>query len=218
LRNYAGDPATLPPLALRIDRLAGDVARRNEPETEPMSRGQKWSLALGGAAAIVLLLTACFYLQFTVALLPVAFGETPTLTMTMTATAVPTSTPTLIFSPTPTSTPSPTPTTTPTPTPTATATSTPTPIPTDTAVPTTQPSPTGTPAQPFTISPVWVRSEPSLLADLLIPIPGETPLDVVGRQGFWVEVTWLDEAEVQRGWIPIQWVNFNGNIIPDINE
>lgn len=216
LRDYAGDPATLPLLAPRIDRLAADVARRNEPETEPMSRGQKWSLTVGGAAGILLLLTACFYLQFTVALLPVAFGETPTPTMTMTATAVPTNTPTA--TPTATTTPTPTPTPTATPTPPFTATSTATPIPTNTATPMAEPSPTGTPAQPFTISPVWARSEPSLSADLLIPIPGETPLNVLDRQGFWVEVTWFDEAGLQRGWIPIQWVNFNGNIIPDINE
>ena len=216
LRDYAGDSATLPELEPKLERLAGDIARQNQPETAPMSRGQKWALLLGGIIGILLLLTACFYLQFTVALLPVAFGDTPTptMTVTVTGTAVPTNTPT--FTPAPTMTP--------TETPTATSTHTPTNIPaptmtaTATSTSTPEPSPTSTPSLPFTISPVWARTEPSLLADLLIPVPGNTPINILNRQGFWVEVTWQDGEDLQRGWIPIQWVNFNGNIIPSIND
>jgi hypothetical protein len=48
-----------------------------------MTIGQRWLLA--GGAGIILLLTAvaCFYLQFTIALWPVAFGPTPTTTPTV---------------------------------------------------------------------------------------------------------------------------------------
>lgn len=216
LRDYAGDAATLPELDPKLERLAGDIARQSQPETAPMSLGQKWTLLLGGIVGIILLLAACFYLQFTVALLPVAFGHTPTPTMTMTATAVPTNTPT--FTPTPTMTMTPTQTPTETPTQTPTDTPTPTLTPTATTTSTPEPSPASTPSLPFTISPVWARSAPSLQADLQIPVPGNTPVNILDRQGFWVEVTWLDGEDLQRGWIPIQWVNFNGNTIPSIND
>lgn len=210
LRDYAGDPATLPDFEPKLNRLLKNISRPTQPEAVPLSRTQKWSIAAFGLLGILLLLLACFYLQFTVALLPVAFGSTATPTMT--ATAVPptlTITPTATDTPTATATVTATPTSTPTNTPTQTATATPTPS--ATITPTSTPSPTGTPARPFTIAPVWARTGPSLLEDLLIPVPANSPLTILDRQGFWVEVTWQDGNDLQRGWIPIQWVDFNGN-------
>ena len=195
--------------------LSTTITQRSRPDTAPMSQGQKWILALGGVLAILLLFTACFYLQFTIALYPIAFGDTPTPTMTATA-VLPTSTPTYTATPTSTPTATPTSTATHTPTPTYTATA----APTNTNTPTTTPSatPTGTPALPFTIAPVWSRTEPSLTADLLIPVLRNTPITILDREGFWLEITWQDETGLQRGWIPIQWVNFNGNDPFSVNE
>lgn len=212
LRDYSGDPATLPDFEPKLKRLFTMISRSSQPETVPLSRRQKWFIVALGFMGVLFLLTACFYLQFTVALLPVAFGTTATPTLT--ATAVP---PTATFTATPTDTATPIPTATatatPTPTHTPTSTATPTATATATATPTLTPSATASPALPFTIAPVWARTGPSLLDELLIPIPGNTPVMILDRQGFWVEVTWQDGADLQRGWIPIQWIEFNGNDI-----
>ena len=215
LRDYAGDPESIPNLEPKLEQLNNSIGQRALPQDEAMSRGQKWGLALGGILSILLLLTACFYLQFTIALYPIAFGDTPTPTMTATA-VPPTSTPT--YTPTPTNTPTATPTSTPTYTPTATNTPTATPTSTPTPTATPSPTPTGTPALPFTIAPVWARTAPSLTADLLIPVLRNTPITILDGEGFWVEVTWQDESGLQRGWIPIQWVDFNGNDPFSVNE
>jgi hypothetical protein len=175
-----------------------------------MSRNQRLALIGGGLAAVAALACACFYLQFTVALAPLAFGQTdtPTATATWTPTATPTNTP----SPTPTATA----TNTPSPTPTATATNTPSPTPTATAsnTPTATPSPTALAVLPRTTAPIWTRDRPDIEAETLLVIPQDTELTVLSQFGPWVEVTWQTATGTERGWIVLRWV-FLSEPIPE---
>ncbi|MCP4423186.1 MAG: hypothetical protein GY803_01705 [Chloroflexi bacterium] len=222
LRDFAGDPATLPDLPPQLARLSTELATPQTAEAQPISRGQKLALAGGGLLGLLLIGAACFYLQFTIALWPLAFGPA-----TPTATAVPTSTPPPTETAVPTSTPPPTetavppPTSTPTATPSSTATSTPpltatntltaTPSPTDTPTPTTTYTPTATAipsAAAVTNAPVWVRAQPELAADLVIAIPAGDPVAILTQQGEWVEIEWQGNTDLRRGWIPAQWLTF----------
>ena len=217
LRNFDGDPDTIAAInpdieqfALRISRISAEA---NQPRS--LSRGQKIFLAGGGLLVIFFLAISCFYLQFTIALLPVAFPSatpTQTATPTNTPTVTPTFTPTPTHTPTPTFTPTATFTPTPTFTPTATPTFTPTATPTNT--PTQTPTPTSTPLPPPAIAkaPTWMRGEPALLSPLLRVIPEGTPYQVVSVFGPWVEVEWEAPESLQRGWVPLAWVTLNDAI------
>lgn len=205
LRDFAGDPRTLPPaLPATMQELAAAVGGGGAATAPPMSRTQRRWLVGGAAAGMLLLALACFYLQFTLALLPVAFGTptpTPSATPTSTATAVPTATAT--FTPTPTSTLSPTatpqPTLTPSPPPTATPTWTPPP----TAAP--------TPALPDAVlnAPVWTRQQPDPDAPLDISLPVDTAVTILTEFGEWVQIAWETADGVQQGWVPSRWITIN---------
>ncbi len=210
LRDYDGDPATLPDLETPLKRLAAQITATGKKPAQPMSRGQK--LALLGSSVLLLLFLAfsCFYLQFTVALLPVAFGKTPTPTVTSspTATATPppdTVTPTLA----PTATHTPQPTATPTVTFTATPTATPTTTPTE--MPTAVPTATATPFVPVTTRPVFVHIQPSRTSSITGAIPANTRLTILDRVDVWVEVAWETPTGLRQGWIPVYWIDF-GNL------
>ena len=212
----------MPPLEPKLARLkaelTGEVVVRR-----PLTRQQK--LAYGGLGLVGLLFMglACFYLQFTVALLPVAFPS-PTPTNTAVATATPTHTSTATVTPTytptpthtPTNTPTPTNTATPTQTPTPSNTPTPTPTPTNTSTPTNTPTPTITPTPPAAVTSgsVWVRLQPNKDARLVLALPEGTGLTVYAVYGPWAEVEWFGETAVRetgqrRGWVPYDWVQAN---------
>ncbi len=218
LRDFDGDPDTIAAIEPDIDKFAVEVGRiGTQSQTErSLSRSQKYFLIGSSIVFILLMLLSCFYLQFTIALYPVAFpSATPTITPTFTATptATPTYTPTPTNTPTPTYTPTPTDTPTPTytSTPTATATSSPTPTATatQTPTPTVTPTPTATPLPPeaITIFPVWVRFEPFLDAPLETVIPTGIPLEVLAAYHIWVEVEWETADGLQRGWVPQRWIS-----------
>lgn len=207
LRDYAGDASTLPTLPEKMDMFWQTLTAAPEvANNTPMTRRQKWAVAGGGFLLLVLAALACFYLQFTIALLPTAFGETPTPTLTSTPTATVTSTPTHTptFTPTPTHTATPTFTPMPTETavPTNTPTFTPTSMPTETAVPT---------ASPIILGNVWVRSTPTLDDPVQESIAANTAVTILTLTDEWAEIRWEDDAGLHQGWIPLQWVQLNGN-------
>ncbi len=210
-RDYNGNPTTLPHLQPKLARFIASVTEAQPAESKPATLRQK--LAYTGIAllGILFLGTACFYLQFTVALMPIAFPRpTPTNTPTPTATLAATNTPTTTPSPTNTLTPTNTPTTTPSPT--NTPTTTPTTTPSPTSIPTQTFTPTFTPPPPAALASrnVWARGEPQVNAPLLFVIPEGEPLIVRSVYDFWMEVEWASNLPLwpgkQRVWVPSTWV------------
>lgn len=211
LRDYAGDPATLPDLPKLMDELWDEVAAPREALTEqPLSRRQKLAVAAGGFGLLALTALACFYLQFTVALFPLAFGETPTATPwpTEPALIVPTSTATQTPLPTATHTAFPTASPTLTQTPLPTATHTPQPTETSTPIPTATFLPTATPA-PVTAVNVWVRSAPGAEGQIISSIEANTPLVFLEQLGSWVKVQWQSDSTLQEGWLQLKFIRIN---------
>jgi len=211
LREYRGDPATLPNLQTTLARMMAQAAGPAQPARRPLGARQRAAIAGLALVGVACLALACFYTRFTVALLPVAFpSPTPTQTFTPSPTATSTLTPSPTRTPSPTSThtatPSSTPTFTRTPvaTPTPTHTRTPTPRPTLTYTPTPVPSPTE--AAAVTIGNIWVRAEPKEESPLLYIIESGTPVTVLGVSGRWYLVEWETPDGLMRGWAPAQWI------------
>ncbi len=217
LGDYDGDPDTLPPLQPKLAQLTDALTSGKfdrQRGANPLSRAQKWVALFVGLGGILFLGAACFYLQFTIALLPITFPsptETATATVTRTPTFIPTSTPT----------PRPTLTATPTipPTATATATYTPTPsptktpqyTPTNTASPTVTltPSATPTPISAAMIGHVYVLSEPQLFTPRTgLVFKGTAVYDT------WANIKWIDSNGVNRGWVLLKWVDLR-EPVPD---
>ena len=198
LRDYAGDPATLPNLQPKLDRLVTDLT--GIVGQKPVKFIGRRAMLGAGLIGLLLIAVACFYLRFTLALLPIAFpGSTPTWTATPTSTLMPTST----------STPRPTLTSTPR------STSTSTPMPAATFTPVPSPMPGKIPAG-ITSGNVWVRPSPDRNAPLTIVVLKDTPVTLVSVYGPWVELEWLSPDGLQRGWIPLQWVSTLEPIPPDV--
>lgn len=181
LRNYTGDPTTLPPLDLKLAHLAKHLeSYRTDTPPKPMGRAMR--LALGGTVllSLVMLGLLCFYIRFTIALLPLAFpAPTPTETMTLTPTPLPTSTPL----------------------PTLTATFT----------PTLSPSPTPTLAfiPATTLGNVWVRSAPNIDAAPIAVLYQASSVNVLYASGGWLRIEWRSDRGVQQGWVSAQWVSLS---------
>lgn len=209
LQTFDGDMTRLGAILPAVDQLAVDLNRMVTPRDapKPLPRSQKLFLALGGLAGLLFLGLACFYLQFTLALLPLAFGD-PTPTNTLTPS--PTQTATITSTPTATATTPPTTTATPA----ATATSSPTPTPTTT--PTTRPSPTNIPFSVVTNRPVWAFSEPDLAAQQVGTLDAGTPVTIIAYQSPWLLVEWDDDNGPQQGWLSERWVDFSGTPPPDL--
>ena len=209
LRDYSGDPSHLPNLQPRLMRLVAEIAFLKQTAPKPLTRVQRWILVGGGLLGLILIAVSCFYLRFTIALLPLAFpSPTPTATFTPTATATPTATGTL----TPTPTASATPSQTPRPTPTHTPTSTPTRTPTNTVTPTATwtPSVTSTPIEFGASGHVWVFREPSEDSPKFAILVRDTSVTVLETTGVWVKVEWFETLPWlhgwQQGWVPARWI------------
>lgn len=206
LQAHAGDASVLGDIPPAIERLAVELTGLAAPPdaAKPMSRGQKWALALGGLGGLLALILGCFYLQFTLALLPAAFGDpTATPTQTATATATVTMTPTATVTPTATATATQTATTTATATPTATASLTPT--------------PTVVPFALVTNRVVYLFAEPSLDATRIGPADIGTPLTLIDYADPWLLVEWQSASGPQQGWLSIRWVEWTGTPPPELS-
>ena len=194
LRRYTGDPAGLPNLQPRLTQIAAEITGA-PASARRMSRGMRLALAVGGMLGLILIGAGCFYLRFTLALLPVAFpSSAPTSTLA------------------PTGVPLPTVTRTPTPVPTATftPTRTRTPIPSDT------PAPTPTNVAAFARGNVWMRPLPQANAPLVSVLLKDTPVTVRAVFDVWAEVEWDGPAGRQRGWVPLRWIQTSGSIPPSL--
>lgn len=203
LQEFDGDMASLGEVPQSVVKLAGDL-RAMAPAAEgpkPLTRGQKMMLALGGLGGLLLFGLACFYLQFTLALWPVAFGDP-------TATATATPSPTYTVTPSPTS--SPTWTTTPPPTATTTATATLSPSAVPTATPTIPPTATVMPFSLRTNRPVWAFSEPDLTSTRIGTIDAGTELAFITYDPPWLLVEWPSLTGTEQGWVSEQWVDATG--------
>ncbi len=228
LRAYQGDPATLPELKPLVEQFAAEVLA---PSTKPrgMSRSQGWFLIGGTIGLLIFTAVACFYLQFTIALYPIAFPSptptitpsiTPSLTPTTTYTPTPTYTTTPTFTPTPTHTVTPSHTPTPSQTPTPTLSPTPTYTPSPTFTPSATPTPTYTPTPPAAapFANVWVRREPTLDSEPFVAVEFDTPLILISVLGPWAEVEWASDLPwlpgVQRGWVPFAWIQLRTDVLP----
>ncbi len=192
-KRYDGNTDTLPDLRPQLSVLANEFSGTEEG-ARPFSRKTKVALGIGALLSIILIALACFYLQFTIALYPLAFpSSTPTSTSTPTATATATATPTNTATMTGTSTF--------TPTPEFTATNTFTPTATFT------PSSTPTPFKAVAAGNVWVRPAPDYDGDLRFTVLRfGTPVKVLSVYGLWMEVEWQVGNSLQQGWVPAEWI------------
>ena len=199
LENFSGDMSELGELPQSVGHLATDLAGMVAPDEgpKPLTKGQKRLLTLGGLGGVLLLGLACFYLQFTLALLPLAFGD-------------PTATPTATASPTATVTATPTATTSPTATATTTPSATASPSSTPTATFTLMPTMT---IEPFSVrvkGPVWAYAEPDLTSAQVAALENGLPVTIVTYANPWLLVEWQTDLGPQRGWLSIRWVDFSG--------
>jgi hypothetical protein len=200
LRQFNGDPIGSPNLQPKISRL---IAETSEGVTgpKPMSRRGRLILFSGGIITLLCIALAWFYLQFTIALLPIAFpSSTPTVTSTPTATPTASATPTFTFTPTSTSTSTPTPVFTPTNTSTPTATWT--------------PSLTPTPFAAYAAGNVWTRHTPDRFEPHVEVLLKNTPVTVLAAYGRWLDVEWTDGAGYHRGWVPMYWITLVKQVNP----
>jgi hypothetical protein len=198
LRDYKGDPETLPDLIpllqkMLVQRSSQTIdALKTIDAPKAMSRQQKLVLAGASLASIFFVSIACLYLQFTIALWPLAFGASTPMPVPSPVSEI------SIPAPTATSTPTLTPTLSPTLTPTSTP----------------APSPTRAPLTGIQeiSSPTWARSLPSADASLGAPLWAGTTVTVVSQLDEWVEVTWETVVGQQRGWIPIAKITLSAPI------
>jgi hypothetical protein len=213
--DFDGDMATLPDLAPALAGFDHEFSSIATAKPQAMPRSQRLMLWGAGLAGLLLLACSCFYLQFTVALLPAAFGNTPTIAATAlpTETIVPSATPTATATatasasatvpPSPTSTPAPTETAMPSPTATASATA-------------IAPSITPTVVLPVTNAPVWTRSLAADDAPLETIIAAQTVVTILDRDGEWVEVSWDSDQGPRRGWIVSRFLDLNGEALENL--
>ena len=188
LRDYNGDAATLPDLPPKLTALVGGVTVEKIAAPAPLTRNQKFGIAAASLITLLIVGVMCFYLQFTIALFPIAFPA-PTATATLTLTPTPT------FTPTPTATP------TLTPTPTVTPTRTPAPTPTFTVTPTPTPN-----NKAITIGNVWMQSSLDAGAVSIAAVPKDSNVTVIATSGLWVQVEWESDRGTRRGWVLLEWV------------
>jgi len=174
LRDFKGDPQTLPDFQPQLAEL---IATLNDREGKrPATPQQKRTYALAGITTVILLAFLCFYLFFTIKLLPIAFpAPTSTATATMTSTLTPTPLPTLTSTLSPTSTP----------------------LPTLTPVPEIQGITTGS---------VWVHTEPLEEGERVNLIFENTTVTINSMYGNWLNVSWTNDTGMHNGWVISKWI------------
>lgn len=207
LRRFDGDPELLPSFGPKMADLI-EAAAKEWQGIQPLTRGQKMIGAFVGLGGILFLATACFYLQFTIALLPVAFpGPSPTPTDTAVPTATYTATATDTPPPTLTSTPIPPPATN-TNTPRPSATATPSHTPTQTNTPTATYTPTITPTPPFAVmnGHVYTLEQPLAYTSRTGLVFRGTAVKILAVYDIWAKIEWVDEDGVQQGWVLLKWI------------
>ena len=225
LRHYDGDPDTLPPLQPKLAQLRDALTISVSDRPVPLSRLQKWLVFIMGVGGALFLAAACFYLQFTIALFPVAFpGPSPTATATtvptLTMTLAPTTTRVLAPTATATAVPSQTPTDAPTKTATATVTTAPTQTPTPlasasaTLPPSITPTPslTPTPIAAFMIGHVYTLAEPKLFTPRTGLVLKETAVVITAVYDTWARIEWTDQNDVHSGWVLLKWIALRESI------
>ena len=213
-RKYDGDQSILPnlqpTLAEWVRKTIGAA-----PEPVAVKRSTKFVLATGGFATTAMVLLMCFYIQFTVALLPLAFPS-----LRATSASVSNSKAVAVNDFVVKNTPTPTPTATMTPpAPTVTATSQPTKTKTPTVVPSKTALPTATVSAPieigetiaFTSGNVWTRDIPDINAPHSGVLAIGANVTVLEFTDNWVKVQWEWQGEIDNGWIPLQWVQALNN-------
>lgn len=189
LRDFDGHPESLPNFQPQLAQWIAEQTGREEKR--PLTQKQKIGYAIAALLAILLVALACFYLVFTIRLLPLAFPA-PTPTATLTWTPTPTITPSP--SPTATLTLTPTPTVTPSPSPTATFT----PSPSATSLSTLEGVLTGT---------VWVRAQPDAGSERIGWLTEGNRVNVLAAYGDWLLVSWRDAEGEHRGWATAVWIS-----------
>ena len=207
LRDYDGNLETIQEITPIVSELATNLMNKTESLPKPMGRVQKTALMGVGSLGLLFLFLSCFYLIFTIKLLPVAFAPptaTPTNTATVTATVTPVPTHTATATNTVTPSPTTTPTATATPTHTSTATATATVTETATPMPVL---PTATATRfPFTNVPVWIRTVPDIDMEPFIAVPHGLAITILSEFGEWIEIEWETNDGVLQGWLPSQYV------------
>ncbi len=172
LRDFSGDPTSLPNFQPLLAQLITGVSQTNQKPA--LTRQQKIGLTLTGILFLLLTFLFCFYIWFSVRLFPVAF---PAYTQTPAATRPLTSTPTL----------------------TVTATETKAPTSTGTAVPTVTSSPAAVTG--ITTGSFYIRPLPTVDSASTAVVLQDTPVLVLAVYGEWLEISWVDEHGAHQGWI-----------------
>lgn len=221
LRRYDGDPDTLPLLQPKLAQLTDLLTNSVSGRPIPLSRLQKWLVFIMGVGGALFLALACFYLQFTIALFPVAFpGPSPTATETPTLTLTSTPTTMQVLAPTATATAVPTQTPTDAPTKTATATTAPTQMPIPLASPSATLPPTITPTPSLTPTPiaasmighVYALAEPKLFTPRTGLVLKETAVVITAVYDTWARIEWTDQDGVHSGWVLLKWIALRESI------
>jgi hypothetical protein len=187
LRDFKGNPQDLPDLQPQLAQLAGDLGAREKKG--PVTPQQKRLYFVAGLLGALLVTLVCFYLIFTVNLLPVAFPRPTPTPMPPTATASPAATSTSA--------------------PTATL------MPTSTA--TLAPSPTLEVIVPgISTGSVWVHVQPAEGSATINLLPKGVALQIQAMQGGWMYVSWTDAAGHHEGWVVAEWIQPERDIPPQI--
>jgi hypothetical protein len=188
IRDYVGDPQTLPDLSPYLQSVVAETAPRTAEAPKPMSRQQKLLIAVAGLSAIFFASMFCVYLQFTIALWPLAFGSPTPIPSPATGIDVPVSQPASTLLSSPPSLPPPLP------------------MPTPPLLPATT-------ANSQTNSPVWARSIPDPDAPPIGHLAAGTVVTLTRESGDWAEVTWDTRIGRQRAWIPLSKISLDTPVL-----
>ncbi len=191
LTGYSGRASNGPNYRSVLAQFSGEIGAAEAVLDDGRGRRRRRIIVATSLLGMLVVLLACFYIYFTIALLPTAFpglygGAAPLPALIQTPTATPT--------PAPTSSDMPQSLVTPAPPPTRMA----------------------VPFSVVTVGPVMARSAPGLEQPQTALIPAETSVELLAVYGAWSEVEWIGGQGPMRGWVPSQWLDVVGEIPPAI--